>query len=39
MRIPAVQNFVAQSYSVILENYGVFLVDSSYVYSIIMVVE
>jgi hypothetical protein len=33
-----VQNFVAWSYSVIIEIYGV-LVDGSYVYSIIMVVE
>ena len=32
------QNFVARSYSVIIEIYGV-LVDNSYVYSIIMVVE
>jgi hypothetical protein len=34
-----VRNFVARSYSVIIGIYGVFLVDSSYVYSIIMVVE
>jgi hypothetical protein len=33
-----VQNFVARSYSVFIEIYGV-LVDSGYVYSVIMVVE